>query len=118
MKLAGSLTEGKIRERLISSAVCIFSDNLIFRFLEAKLGFLSSVYVLNHTPGQGEEYYAVLINGSVVANFELSRNRHAASVETIENFVFYDVREYRSVIRGRPAHLKLAIALELAKNAR
>ncbi len=110
MKLVGSAAEKKIREALISSVSYIFDNLIVLAFLERVFGPLSSVYVLGHTPDQGEDFYVVLVNGSVIAKFELSRNCNAEP----ENLVTTSVDEYRKTLRGRQSQLKLSIAMELA----
>ncbi|MDF3933667.1 hypothetical protein [Pseudomonas citronellolis] len=110
MKLIGSATEKEIREALISSASYIFGNLTIIVFLEKMLGALSSVYVLGHTPDQGEDFYVVLVNGSVIARFEVSRVGNAEP----KSFTTTSVHEYRKALRGRRSQLKLAIAVALA----
>lgn len=110
MKLVGSAVEKEIREALISSVSYIFENRIILGFLERFFGPLSSVYVLGHTPDQGEDLYVVLVNGSAIAKFELSRSCNAEP----ENFVVISIDEYRKAIRGRHSQLKLSIATELA----
>lgn len=111
MKLIGSVTEAKIREALIYSACYILNNVVVLTFLEGMFGPISSAYVLSHTPDQGEDFYVVLVNGSVVVNFELSRSCEDAKPE---NFVSMEVEQYRKTLRGRNSLLKLAIAMELA----
>ncbi|AIR88838.1 hypothetical protein LK03_05960 [Pseudomonas cremoricolorata] len=110
MKLVGSETEKKIRETLASSASYIFSNLVILKFLEKIFGSLSSAYVLGHTPDQGEDLYVVLVNGSAVVKFELSRSHDSEP----EDFRIISVDEYRNTLRGRPSHIKLSIAIELS----
>ncbi|AVK03430.1 MULTISPECIES: hypothetical protein [Pseudomonas aeruginosa group] len=110
MKFASSTAEKEIREALISSAKYIFKNEFILKFLERVFGSLSSAYVLSHTPDQGEDFYVVLVNGSAVVKFELSRG--SANAEP-ENFSVIDISNYKGLIRGRHAQLKLAIAIEL-----
>ena len=110
MKLIGSVTEAKIRETLIYSACYILNNVVILTFLEGMFGPISSAYVLSHTPDQGEDFYVVLVNGSIVVSFELSRSCEDAKPE---NFVAIEVEQYRKTLRGRHSQLKLAIAMEL-----
>lgn len=110
MKIVKSKTDKKIRETLVSSVSYVFGNIIILEFLERMFGPLSSAYVLGHTPDQGEDFYVVLVNGSVIVKFELSRNCDAEP----ENLVTISVDEYRNTLRGRQSQLKLSIAIELA----
>lgn len=110
MKLVGSAVEKDIRETLISSVSYIFDNLTVLAFLERVFGPLSSAYVLGHTPDQGQDFYVVLVNGSAIAKFELSRSFNAEP----ENFVTISIDEYRKLLRGRRSQLKLVIAIELA----
>ncbi|WP_434675202.1 hypothetical protein [Pseudomonas sp. D3-10] len=110
MKLIGSVTEMKIRETLICSACYIFNNVIILTFLEGMFGPISSAYVLSHTPDQGEDFYVLLVNGSIVVSFELSRN---CGDPKPENFVAIEIEQYRKKLRGRHSQLKLAIAMDL-----
>lgn len=108
MKIVES--EKRIREALISSVSYIFDNLIVLTFLERIFGPLSSIYVLGHTPDQGEDFYVVLVNGSIIAKFELPRNCDAEP----ENLVAISVDEYRKTLRGRESQSKLSIAMELA----
>lgn len=110
MKLVESGTEKKIRETLVSSISYVFGNLVILAFLERMFGSLSSAYVLSHTPDQGEDFYVVLVNGSAIVKFELSRDCNAEP----ENLVTISIDEYRKTLRGRQSQLKLSIAIELA----
>lgn len=74
-------------------------------------GPLSSVYVLSHTLDQSEDFYVILINGSIVVRFELSREQKNSEPE---NLSVIDIVQYRKSLRGRHAKLKFSIAMELA----
>ncbi|MEN5345904.1 hypothetical protein ABE599_19525 [Achromobacter mucicolens] len=110
MKPMESSTDQKIRERLVSSVSYVFGNSIIRTFLERTFGALSSAYVLGHTPDQGEDFYVVLVNGSAIAKFELSRRPNAEP----RNLVTISVEEYRKALRGRQSQLKLSIAIKLA----
>ena len=110
MKLIASLTDKKIKEGLISSASYVFGNPIVLAFLERLFGQISSAYVLGHTPDQGEDFYVVLVNGSAIAKYEISRSSNAEP----ENLVSISVDEYRKSLRGRQSQLKLSIAIELA----
>ena len=73
MNFSGGDLEEKIKTTLISSATYVFGNIFIRTFLERMFGSLSSAYVLSHTPDQGEDFYVVLVNGSTVVKFEISR---------------------------------------------
>lgn len=110
MNLVKSAADKRIKEMLISSASYIFDNLIVLAFLERSFGPLSSAYVLGHTPDQDEDFYVVLVNGSAIAKFELSRNCNAEP----KNLVSISVDEYRKTLRGRQPQLKLSIAIELA----
>lgn len=109
MKLVESETEKKIRETPVSSTSYVFGNLIILAFLERMFGPLSSAYVLGHTPDQGEDFYVVLVNGSAIVKFELSRSCDAEP----ENLVTISIDEYRNTLRGRQSQIKLSI-IELA----
>lgn len=110
MKLVESETDKKIRETLVSSVSYVFGNLVILAFLERMFGPLSSAYVLGHTPDQGEDFYVVLVNGSAIVKFELSRSYDSEP----ENLITLSVDEYRNILLGRQSQLKLSIAIELA----
>lgn len=105
-----STSDQKVRERLISSVSYVFGNSIIRNFLERTFGVLSSAYVLGHTPDQGEDFCVVLVNGSTIAKFELSRSSNAEP----RDLVTISVDEYRKALRGRQSQLKLSIAIKLA----
>jgi len=97
MNFSGGDLEEKIKTTLISSATYVFGNIFIRTFLERMFGSLSSAYVLSHTPDQGEDFYVVLVNGSTVVKFEISRESDNSGPE---NFSAIDVDFYRKKFVG------------------
>lgn len=111
MKQPESLTDQKTRQTLIASKYYAFENEKICKFLSNQFDSISSVYVLGHTPDQGEDFYTLLINGSTILKLELSRTDDTAKPE---NVVVFSIEQYRKAVRGRQELSKLAIAIELA----
>lgn len=109
MKLIGSRTESIKRTELINSELFIKKNKIIINFLNKKYGDIRSIYVLAHTPEQGEDIYRILINGVLIVGFELSRGD-----EQINEFFEMPVAEYSKQLTGRSDKLDLAVALGLA----
>lgn len=116
MKLIGSRMEDEIREELIKSNEWLFNSqkgDRIIQIAESLAGKVESAYLLWSTPGQGEDYYGLLINGKAVVGFELDRFNFFEA-EPVELEVT-DVRTYRRHLKGRPDNLRLLIAEELSQ---
>ncbi|ROP60171.1 hypothetical protein EDF81_3011 [Enterobacter sp. BIGb0383] len=109
MKLTGSRTENIKRDELINSGSFIRGNKVITGFLNDKYGHINSVYVLAHTPEQGEDIYRVLINGILIVGFELSKSDNQVN----EHFDM-SVADYSKQLKGRLDKLELAVALDLA----
>ena len=114
MRLIGSRIENKLREELISSKEKLFESpngQQILNILVKICGEIKSVYILSHTPEQGEEFFCFLIDGKFVIGFELEYERKIA-----EDINIYSVEEYRRSLKGKIKILDFIIALELSKN--
>ena len=111
MKQLESLTDQKTRQILTASKYYAFENDKIYELLSNQFDSISSAYVLGHTPDQGEDFYTLLINGSTILKFELSRTNGNAKPE---NVVVFSIEQYRKAVRGRQELSKLAIAIELA----
>ncbi|WP_020620879.1 hypothetical protein [Paenibacillus daejeonensis] len=70
---------------------------------------LKSAYILHWIPEQGEDFYRVLINESLVINIELSRDQD--SVSTIKTI---PITEYKKGI-SKINQIKLQVALDLVQ---
>lgn len=109
MRLTGSRTESIKRTELINSELFIKKNEKIINFLNEKYGKIISVYVLAHTPEQGEDIYRILINGVLIVGFELSRGD-----DQLNEVFDMSVVDYSKQLTGRSDKLDLAVALDLA----
>lgn len=109
MKLIGSRTESIKRAELIDSELYIKKNGKIFSFLNEKYGEVRTVYVLAHTPEQGEDIYRILINGVLIVGFALSK--YDAQINDVFDM---SVVDYSKQLTGRSDKLDLAVALDLA----
>lgn len=111
MKLIGSLAEQYFREELSKSWSGLREPgNQLFSVLAGRLGLIGSAFVLNWTPEQAEDLYAVLVNGEEVVWLEISRS----SGEVVD-FQTTSVKEYGKSLRSRQSRIQLAVALDLAR---
>lgn len=109
MKLIGSKTESIRRNELLCSEELIDNNELIVNLLDEMIGEIKSVYVLAHTPEQGEDIYRLIVNGDFVVGFELSR------IDNKINEVFdMSVVDYAKELNSKSDKLDLAIAIDLA----
>lgn len=114
MKLIGSLAEQYFREELSKSWGGLKEpENQLYSILADRLGLIGSAFVLNWTPGQTEDLYTFLVNGGEVVWLEVSRlNGEVADFQTTS------VKEYERSLRSRQSRIKLAVALDLARQHR
>ncbi len=111
MKLVGSLSEQKFRERLEASQrslLVLHEFPSLLACLKKHFPEISTAVILEWTPEQFEDIYDVLINGTQVATLEISRSGDEVefSVETAE--------EYARKLKGRASRIQFAVALDLA----
>lgn len=109
MKLRGSLTEGQELESLKLSNACLTDGaHRVSAVLKTHGVDPAKVYVLQHTPGQDAHIFLILTALDKLLRLEIpDEKRELATVQSIA------LAEYRP--RGRPARLRLAIALDLMK---
>ncbi|MCY1301849.1 hypothetical protein D9M69_534150 [compost metagenome] len=110
MKLIGSLAEQSFREELSRSWSGLREqENQLLPILESRLGLIISAFVLNWTPEQAEDLYAILVNGLEVVFLEVLREGGE-----LVDFKTVSVKEYERSTRSRQHRIKLAVALDLA----
>ncbi len=111
MKLIGSLAEQSCREELSKSWGGLReSGNQLFSILADRIGLIGSAFVLSWTPEQAEDLYTILVNGSEVVWLEVSRSNGE-----VVDFQATSVKEYERSLRSRQSRIKLAVALDLAR---
>jgi hypothetical protein len=109
MKLRGSRMENKERELLKrSNSYLRDSAHRVSTELKTHGVDPAKAYVLQHTPEQGEDFFLILSAPDRLLRLEVpTETREIATVQSIP------LTEYRP--RGRPARLRLTIALDLMK---
>jgi hypothetical protein len=112
MKLIGSKLEKEIKEGLIESKqrICNISDNNHLRkaLFKIKPNF-KTAYILNWFPEQGENIYTIITDDKDIIELEISR----VDLSSEPIWEIYNINEYRKQLRGKPANLRLIIALNL-----
>lgn len=111
MRLIGSRTESVRRNELLHSEELINNNKLIVNLLGEMYGEIKSVYVLTHTPEQGEDIYRLLVNGNFIVGFEQSRKD-----KKISEIFYMPVVDYAKKLKSKSDKLELAIAIDLAAN--
>jgi len=106
--LTGSMTEQVLKKELVEFSTSIKSAKAL---CEAGTQDISSAYLLAWIPEQGEDCYTVLVNGSIVLRYCQPRHEQVA-----RNIKVIPVAEYAKTIKSKTSKIKLALAIELAKN--
>lgn len=113
MKLINSRTEQDIREQLIKSHKSLFEDEEERRLLTAikeKFPNMLTAYILHWIPEQGEDFYKILINDSVIVDIELDK----VNQDTMPIMSSMPVSKYKLGL-SRVNQIKLIIAIDLAQ---
>lgn len=112
MKLVGNKTEGEYRKALIHSQEKLFNDSnfcKLLKVIRANNSVVKTAYVISHTPEQGEDFFRVIVNGSVINLIEIDRLDN--NIEPI--FETMDISEYKKGLT-KQSMIKLAVALDLS----
>jgi len=114
MKLKGTITEQAYRKELQASRIRLFDDISMQRFLniiKETFPSMKTAYILYWTPEQGEDIITFLVDTHSVINIEL--DRYDDKIAPI-----VDIYPIENLLRGRSKtnQIKIAVALELAKN--
>lgn len=109
MKLIGSKTEKEYMLQLIKSNHSLLnSESKLLFELKRVHPQLTTAYILNWIPEQGEDIYTVLINDNVIATIELDRGGSEKSIVELSTVLQYIGRI------SKQDQIKLAVALDLA----
>lgn len=113
MKLINSKTEQDIREQLIKSHKSLFEDEeerKLLTVIKEKFPDMLTAYILHWIPEQGEDFYKILINDSVIVDIELDKvNQNIISIMSS-----IPVPKYKLGL-SRLNQIKLIIAIDLAQ---
>ncbi len=115
MKLRGSITEQVFREELINSSDKLKNTNEgenILNTLRKLLKDMNSAYIIDGIPDQEEDFYTILINTDRIVKVEVKRE--SKSVVSVDNPINWS--EYKKGL-SKINQVKLAVAIDLAKNA-
>lgn len=110
MKLIGSLTESQFRKELIASSLAWRNQARIIRLLEEHGMPVESMFSLNCTPGQLEDWHTVLVNGRHVVYLEVPKFSGSPRVPSVES-----TEAYARHLKGTTTRIQLAVALQLSK---
>lgn len=113
MKLIGSKTEQELREQLIESNHLLFKSEekkKLIEIIKILHPEMTTAYILDWIPEQGEDIYKILINDNLILEIELDRlnNEFEPIVDT------QTIPQYLQGL-SKPGQIKLAVALDLAK---
>jgi hypothetical protein len=110
MKLIGSLSEQREREQLVASNVSLRTgESPLAKTLRSRGVDLTTAYILEWIPEQGEDLVLVLAGSDRIVRLELIRD--AGSVVTFDES---PIAAYKP--ETAPARLRLAVALDLLRS--
>jgi hypothetical protein len=114
MKLIGSKTEQEIREQLLTSNKSLLHEEegkRLLNVLNQSFPMMTTAYILHWIPEQGEDFYKILINDSLIVDIEVNKiDQSIASIIKVEQ-----ISNYRLGL-SKINQIKLAVAMDLAKN--
>jgi hypothetical protein len=111
MKLIGSLSEQRERETLVASNAELRDGQTPLALALQSHGVdLNTAYVLEWIPEQAEDLFVVLVGRERVVRLEVARSDGS--------IVAFDESALAAYVpTGRPAGLRLAVALDLVRSA-
>ncbi len=115
MKLVGSRTEQALREQLIVSNKSLCEDiekAALLTYIRKKFPEVETAYTLHWIPEQEEDFYQILINGSIVVNMEMPRSAQKSPI--IKSVL--SIPQYKFGL-SKLNQIKLAVAMNLAESA-
>jgi hypothetical protein len=110
MKLIGSLTESEFRTQLVASSLAWRDQPPIIKLLEEHGVPVESMFTLNWTPDQMEDWYTILINGRHVVCLEVPKFSGFPRVVSVES-----KEVYAQCLRSTRTRIQFAVALELSR---
>jgi hypothetical protein len=114
VKLIGSKTEKEFRELLIKSNYSLFNDikeKGFLDFLKNHFPEMTSAYIVDWIPEQGEDIYKILINDDLIVEIEKVRETNETSI--LNSMSVNDYKKRLSKIN----QIKLAVAIDLYQSS-
>ncbi len=112
MRLRGSKAESDLRTEILDATRSLLDDRSrqgLLEALAARMAGFRTAHVLCVIPDQEDDVVLILVDGRTVVRIVRDRPSGRASVEWA-----IPREEYARTLKGRPSHLRLAVAIDLA----